>query len=166
MTLAIELREPQDGDYPIFFEHRRDPGAARMAAFGTQDTSAIDYAARMKKRVDDGTLTLKTIVEKENVIGFVATFLNEAKNEANTESRTEVTYWIARSHWGRGVATAALIKLIEGISLRPIYASAAKDNVASIRVLEKCGFVIRGTGRSWANARGEEIDEIFFELEA
>ena len=49
MTIEIELRDPCDDDYPIFFEHRCDPGAARMAAFGTKDPSAVDFAARMKK---------------------------------------------------------------------------------------------------------------------
>ena|SRR5665213_3490220 len=101
-------------------------------------------------------MNLKTIVHGADAIGFVATFLNEGK--------TEVTYWIGRSHWGRGVATAALGKLIETITLRPIYASAAKDNVASIRVLQKCGFVVTRAGRSFASGRDEEIDEIFLEL--
>ena len=29
---------------------------------------------------------------------------------------------------------------------RPVYARAAKDNAASLRVLEKCGFTITGEG--------------------
>lgn len=47
---------------------------------------------------------------------------------------------------------------------RPLYARAAKDNVASIRVLEKCGFRISGYERAFANARGEEIEEAILEL--
>ena len=38
------------------------------------------------------------------------------------------------------------------------------DNVASIRVLEKCGFVRIGTDRGYANARRAEIDEVVMEL--
>jgi RimJ/RimL family protein N-acetyltransferase len=47
--------------------------------------------------------------------------------------------------------------------MRPLYARAARDNVASLRVLEKCGFVQVGTSRGWANARGEVVDEILLE---
>jgi RimJ/RimL family protein N-acetyltransferase len=35
----------------------------------------------------------------------------------------------------------------------------AKDNLASRRVLEKCGFTVCGEGRGYANARGMEIEE-------
>lgn len=157
MTIEIELRDVEDADYAIFFEHRSDEGAARMAAFGTKSASASEMAARLKKSVAEGTTTcLKTVLHETAVIGLVAVFLNEGK--------PEVTYWIARSHWGRGVATAALTRLLELTVVRPIYASAAKDNVASLRVLEKCGFTLRGSGRAFASARSEEIDEIFLEL--
>jgi RimJ/RimL family protein N-acetyltransferase len=49
---------------------------------------------------------------------------------------------------------------------RPIYARVAKDNVASLRVLEKCGFTITGQAKGFANARGEEIEEWILELTA
>jgi len=40
----------------------------------------------------------------------------------------------------------------------------AKDNIASVRVLEKCGFVISGYDQGFANARGEEIEEVIMIL--
>jgi RimJ/RimL family protein N-acetyltransferase len=43
-------------------------------------------------------------------------------------------------------------------------ARTAKDNVASIRVLEKCGFKAIEEARGFANARGAEIDELVLEL--
>jgi RimJ/RimL family protein N-acetyltransferase len=48
---------------------------------------------------------------------------------------------------------------------RPIYGRAAKDNIGSIRVLEKCGFEKVGEDRGFANARGEEIAEVIMRLE-
>jgi len=50
------------------------------------------------------------------------------------------------------------------VTMRPLHARAAKDNVASIRVLQKCGFVVTGSDRSFATARGMEIDEAILEL--
>ncbi|MEA2573916.1 MAG: hypothetical protein QOH93_1214, partial [Chloroflexia bacterium] len=57
-----------------------------------------------------------------------------------------------------------LVVLLEIVTERPLYAAAARDNVASIRVLEKCGFVITGYGKWFSNARGGEIDETQLEL--
>ena len=37
-------------------------------------------------------------------------------------------------------------------------------NVASARVLEKCGLVRMGTNRDFANARGQEIEEVLLKV--
>ena len=53
---------------------------------------------------------------------------------------------------------------LDDLKSRPLYARATKDNVASLRVLEKCGFTICGDDKAFANARGEEIEEAILEL--
>ncbi len=62
------------------------------------------------------------------------------------------------------MATEALTQFLATIKERPLYAGVAKDNVGSIRVLEKCGFTVVEQKRSFAKARGEEIDELFLKL--
>jgi len=47
---------------------------------------------------------------------------------------------------------------------RPLHARAAKDNIASILVLEKWGFAISGHEIGFANASGEEIEEVIMIL--
>lgn len=76
-----------------------------------------------------------------------------------------MTYWLGREYWGRGFATVALHELLRMVAQRPMYARAAKDNVASIRVLEKCGFQLCGEERAFANARNGEIDEVVMRLD-
>jgi RimJ/RimL family protein N-acetyltransferase len=61
--------------------------------------------------------------------------------------------------WGRGIATRALTLLLELVPQRPLYARAASDNVASLKVLRACGFVAIGTDVGFANARRAEIEE-------
>ena len=56
------------------------------------------------------------------------------------EGKREIGYWIDRAFWGRGVATEALSAFLCLEKTRPLYAGVAKHNVASIRVLQKCGF--------------------------
>lgn len=78
----------------------------------------------------------------------------------------EVTYWIGREYWGCGAASSALRELLSTVTDRPLHARAAADNIASVRVLEKCGFVVTGHDRGFANARGTEIDEVLLTLHA
>src|SRR5262249_35348001 len=80
--------------------------------------------------------------------------------------KLEVTYWIGREFWGKGIATKALAVFLSAVNVRPLYARAARDNIASLRVLEKCGFTITGYERGFANARGEEVEEVVLELRA
>lgn len=59
----------------------------------------------------------------------------------------EIGYWIGRIHWGRGYATAAAELLAEEArrrGLRHVYAEVYVENPASMRVLEKAGFVREG----------------------
>jgi len=58
-----------------------------------------------------------------------------------SEGRRYVGYWLAREFWGRGLATAGLAEYLGVVRERPLHALVSTDNVGSIRVLEKCGFV-------------------------
>jgi RimJ/RimL family protein N-acetyltransferase len=48
---------------------------------------------------------------------------------------------------------------------RPLHARLASDNVTSHRVLEKCGFRVIATERSFAEARSGEIGEFVLRLD-
>jgi RimJ/RimL family protein N-acetyltransferase len=72
----------------------------------------------------------------------------------------ELGYWIARSHWGRGIATeacAALIEIARALRLPALEGSYFIDNPASGRVLEKLGFEPTGiVAPRYSCAREEE----------
>jgi RimJ/RimL family protein N-acetyltransferase len=76
----------------------------------------------------------------------------------------EVTYWLGEAYWGRGLATRALRSFLQVDVRRPLYARAAKTSVASVRVLEKCGFVRTGEEAGYAQARGEVIPDVVYRL--
>ena len=59
--------------------------------------------------------------------------------------KREVGYWLGRFFSGWGVATAALTAFLRLEPTRPLYASAAQHNAASLGVLQKCGFTISGS---------------------
>ena len=93
----------------------------------------------------------RTIVAEGQVAGHIARYA--------LEGNLEVTYWLGRKFWGRGLATQALERMLHLVADRPIFARAASDNIGSIRVLQKCGFKIIGKNRDFANGRGEETEE-------
>ena len=151
------LRDVRDTDLDVLFQHWIDPEANRMAAFTSEKPNDRDaFDARWARLRANPTVTALTIELDGEVVGTVSSWDNEGNRE--------VTYWIGREHWGKGIATRALAEFLEVETTRPLHAAAARDNVGSIRVLEKCGFERVGEGRGYANARGEEIDEVILTL--
>ena len=159
MTLDIHLRDATAADLPIFFDHQLDPVANRMAAFTAKDPTDRDaFMAKWTNILADETITIKTILVHGHVIGSVSIYTDAE------DGTPQVTYWLGDDHWGKGIATAALAELLRQVTVRPLYARVAKDNLASRRVLEKCGFTVYGEEMGYANARGEEIAELLLEL--
>lgn len=157
----VVLRDIEETDLPIFFQYESDPAAVYMAAFTAKNPADRDvFDAHWKKILGDETIVKRTILFNGDVVGSVASFLDQQFG------KREVTYWIGREYWGKGIATRALSVFLSELKIRPIYGRASKDNVASIRVMEKCGFKITGHGKGFANARGKEIEEVVLELTA
>lgn len=149
------LRDVIEADLPFFFDHQRDPEANRMAAFAARDREA--FMAHWQKLLASGDITKKTVVLEGTVAGNILCFDRDGKRL--------VGYWIGREFWGKGLATKALAELLEEETVRPLYAHVATSNAASIRVLEKCGFVISGTPQTeFDETIGEEIEEVLMEL--
>ncbi len=157
----VELHEVRPQDLDVLFDQQRDEAANRMAAFTAKDPSdRVAFDAHWKRILEDHQVSMKIVVFEGRVVGNVGSFFDPDLG------KLEVTYWVGREFWGRGLATLALQAFLREITARPIYARAAADNVASIRVLEKCGFVRVGHARGFANARGQEIDEVVLQLQA
>jgi RimJ/RimL family protein N-acetyltransferase len=78
----------------------------------------------------------------------------------------EIGYWLGETHWGRGIVTAALTTVspavMEQFDLTRLYAVPFADNAASVRVLEKSGFVREGRLRRSAIKNGEVRDQLLF----
>jgi RimJ/RimL family protein N-acetyltransferase len=159
VAVVIVLRDIHDADLDTFFEHWVDDEALRMAAFtpaDAKDRAAFD--ARWERHRSDPAILLKTIEFDGEPVGSISSFDNERQRE--------VTYWLGRAHWGKGIATRALQLFLDLEPARPLHAAAAADNTGSLRVLEKCGFRVVGGGRGFANARGQEVDEVNLRLDS
>ncbi len=156
----LVLRNVVDDDLAIFFEQQLDVDANYMAAFTTKDpTQREAFAAHWNRILTDPAVIIKTIIVDEQVVGYVSSYEEAGKSE--------VTYWIGKEYWGKGLATRALSDFLGHVTMtRPIYARVAKDNIGSLRVLHKCGFTITGEDAGFANARSQEVEEYLLTLQA
>jgi len=156
---TVALRDVAKGDLATLYEIQRDPESHRMAAFGAADPSDRDAFVARARRIlaDPGNLWMVVVLDGQ-VVGSVSRF--------DLFGVPSVAYEVARSLWGRGIGTRALAELLRLVPTRPLFARVAADNVASRRVLEKCGFLDVGGERSFANARGAEIEERIYRCDA
>jgi RimJ/RimL family protein N-acetyltransferase len=156
---VVALRAVEDRDLDALFEQMRDPEGLWMAAFTPEDPddrSAFDaHMARVRSSPD---ITLRAVTYDGQLAGTVSSF--------PAGGQTEVTYWIDRAVWGKGIATRALTLLLELVPARPLHARAASDNAGSLRVLQKCGFKAVGTEISFAAGRNTDIEETILRLDA
>jgi RimJ/RimL family protein N-acetyltransferase len=74
----------------------------------------------------------------------------------------EVGYWLGAKHWGRGIATMALVRIcryaFENLGLLRVFAVPIVWNPASFRVLDKAGFEREGLMRKACIKDGKVMD--------
>lgn len=155
MTESVTLRAVIDSDVPIFFEHQQDAESVVMAAFPSREREA--HMAHWTKIMADRSNTLRTILCEGLVAGNIVSW--------DAADGREVGYWVGREFWGRGVATRALELLLEELKARPLYAHVARHNVASRRVLEKCGFVVVGAAGVLPKPGADPVAELILRLD-
>jgi len=157
-NLDIELRPTEISDLDFLFQFQLDKEGGYLAAFMPKDpTDKSAYLKKYTKLLGDPTVNNQTIVIDNIIVGSIAKFVMEGD--------AEITYWIDRNFWGKGIATKALKKFLVIETARPIFARLAFDNFGSQRVLEKCGFVKIGSDNGFANARQAEIEEFIYKLD-
>ena len=156
--MNVSLRSLEDRDLDSIYRHVTDPESVRMAAFtGEDQTDRRAFLNRMSRLRADTSVVYRVI----DVDGAIAGTIRSS----GIDDQREVTYWVDRAHWGKGIASAALQILLTEIAERPVYARAASDNVGSLGVLEKAGFRRVGVNRDFAAGRGEEIEETILRLD-
>lgn len=143
----VELRPVEESDLPILFDYQREAEVSELAAFPARGRDA--FMAHWAKILDNETVVAMTVIVNRCVVGNVGCWTKNGQRR--------VGYWIAKEHWGKGVATQMLSMFLRLVSDRPLHAHVAEHNSASIRVLEKCGFTLLPKA---ARAPGKPVDGI------
>lgn len=158
MPNNITLSKTREEDLNLFFQFQLDKEAIYLAAFTPKDpTDKPAYIEKFTKHLADPTINNMTIKVDDVIVGSIAKFIMFGD--------TEITYWIDKKYWGKGIASSALKEFLKIEKTRPMYGRAAFDNFGSQKVLEKCGFKKIGEDKGFANARQEKIVEFIYKLE-
>jgi len=106
--------------------------------------------------------TMFAIVVGDAGVGGIGVTLHDDVERVSAE----IGYWLGEPFWGRGIVTEALTALtaraIHEHGLTRVYALPFDGNVASVRVLEKAGYVCEGRMRRSAIKDGRVIDQLLY----
>jgi len=151
----VQLRDVVTADLPIFFEQQLDPEATQMADFPSRDHDAfMTHWTTKVLRSDTGVV--RTILYDAHIAGNIVAW--------EQDGRWLIGYWLGREYWGKGIATQALTQFLQLVTTRPLYAYVALHNLASKRVLEKCGFVLTRDETTSTDIPAETNEDFLFVL--
>ena len=154
----IELSKTTEADLETLFVFQTDKDGIWMAAFTSEDPNDKEaYMKKWTKIVENPDIRMQTIRLENKIVGSVIHF--------DVADETNVSYWIDRQFWGKGIATNALREFVKGSSKRPLFARCAFDNYRSQKVLENCGFNSIANEKGFSNARKKEIEEFVYRLD-
>lgn len=157
---VVTLRAATRADLPALHAFESDPAWCALAMVKPRSPAAFeavwarlfaDWAAGKTDTVQ------KAILADGELCGTIGC--------RPVDGQHEVGYGLSRAAWGRGIATRALGLLLAEVPIRPVYATVAASNAASIRVLTKHGFAITERRFSPETERYLACDEVRLVLE-
>ena len=133
-VLSLRLRPTTAHDLPALYEIQTDPESNDMA--GTKPRNRDMFFAVWERHFVDPGINAR-VIEIDvgrglELVGSIARF--------QADGHDAVGYWIARPHWGKGIASRALALFLAEDRRRPLHATTASTNAQSRRILERCGF--------------------------
>jgi [ribosomal protein S5]-alanine N-acetyltransferase len=164
LTAAL-IREWRSGDEGSLARHANNPKISRNLRDRFPYPYTLDDATRWiaVATAENPTTDFAIVVDRDAVggIGF-------QMQEDVARRSVEIGYWLGQAYWGRGIATEAVRVMTEEIFARfdvcRIFSNVFETNAASIRVLEKAGFVYEGRQRKAVTKDGQTMDALMYAL--
>ena len=122
--MNVSLRPLEDRDLDTIYQQVTDPESVRMAAFTAEDqTDRRAFLNRMSRLRADTSVSYRVIDVDGAIAGTIASF--------RIDNQLEVTYWVDRTQWGKGIASAALQILLA--ELPNVHCTPAGPPTTSVR---------------------------------
>ena len=161
-TQRLLLRRLTNDDTDEMFFLRSNKDVLRY--LGREPTKSVEevrqFLESINKNIDKNESILWGISlanDKEKIIGTICLWNFNKENY-----RSEIGYLLHPAHWGKGIMKEAISRVIEygfnDLNLHSIEAQLSPDNIASVSVLEKTGFVKEGHFKDYFYFRGKFSD--------
>ena len=159
-----KIREFDVRDAYSLSRHANNPRVARELCdvfphpYGQAD--AMRYLDSLRDR--DPQTCFAITNHRDEAVGGIGLTLQEDVFRYSAE----LGYWLGEEYWGRGIATRAIRAMVvhgfQKLGLVRIYARVFERNVASMRVLEKAGFVREGRMQKAVYKNGQVMDALMY----
>lgn len=98
--------------------------------------------------------------------GIFVGSISAIPGEFEKQKTAEIGYWVARSYWGKGIASEALKKftdfLFENTDFVRLNASLFEGNLASAKVLQRCGYKLEAVLEKAIYKNGVVFNEMLY----
>ncbi len=155
---SIHLRPTLPSDIPTLFRYQADPEGNALAATIARDFDSFKavWEGIFNDPVKKAHTIPRVIMMGDALVGSI--------NCLRQDGADSIGYWVAREHWGKGIATRAIALMLDEVRARPLFARVASHNTASIRALERNGFVLTGRLHVPGDARFLTGERLLFVL--
>lgn len=162
-TLTVELRDFTPGDAESLAENADNPNVARYLREIFPSPYSLESA---KWWVSEGWKQGESRNVAIDIGGRCIGGAGLQFQQNEHRYSCELGYWIGENYWGQGIATSVVAKLKEiafaEYEIKRLYGPVAGGNDASMRVLEKNGFVLEGILKNHLYLRGRFYDEYIY----
>jgi ribosomal-protein-alanine N-acetyltransferase len=156
---AVSLRELLPSDRDRLVNLANDENVSRYLVYTFPypytDTDAAWWIDTGSK--ENGAAT-RVIAFREELVGLVGI----TPQNGWRDHLGEIGYWVGTDYWGKGIATSALKQMTDygfgSLRLRKLYAPILAANLASMRVVAKCGYELEGILKSEVQKKGRFYD--------
>ena len=164
-TDRLVLRELRAEDAPALFAMRSDPVVMELVrrplATTIDDAHALIAKIQGIQAANEGAQWAITIKGDDTFIGLIGLW-----RIIKEHHRAEMGYTLARAHWGKGIMSEAIPPVLDHgfrvFGCHSVEAITDPRNTASIRVLEKNGFVREGHFKENVHWNGAFSDTVVF----
>lgn len=143
-TKRLLLREFKLNDAEDVFAFTKLSEVANSAGWPPYKSIA-ETTMRIKNFIDKQEVYAIELKEEKRVIGTIGVHHTSFHSQVLKTNKRQIGFSIHPNYWNKGYATEALEAVIQCLFLHKdidrIYCSFITGNIASKRVMEKCGFV-------------------------
>ena len=162
---GVSIRNFLYGDAGGLAKYGDNPNIAMNQRECFPNPYTVEHARKWIAHVREHQATTRFVIAtKKEAIGEIGVSIQPDVHRYSAE----IGFWIGESYWGRGLMTKAISWMTEycftTLKIKRLFADVIEYNVASQRVLDKCGFTHESTARQHICKQDTFYDQLVYVL--